>query len=124
MEIFISFLTSGNIKWITIFLIFLGISGGLYVKHRQIVELEKQTALQEYNIRQLEQSLKDKDKFIEQQQTISKNKDEALTKLEIQKEALNNKLKTIESAIDVEVGKGNDRPSSDILKETIKRLSQ
>ena len=50
MEIFISFLTSGNIKWITIFLIFLGISGGLYVKHRQIVELEKQTALQEYNI--------------------------------------------------------------------------
>jgi uncharacterized protein HemX len=124
MELFISLVSSGSIKWLSILIIVAGLAGGLYSKHRQIVELEKQTALQEYNIKQLEQSLKDKEKFIEQQQTISKNKDEAITKLQNQKAALDNKLKTIESAIDVEVGKGNDRSSSDILKETIKRLSQ
>jgi uncharacterized coiled-coil protein SlyX len=94
------------------------------MKHRQIVNLEKQVALQQYNINQLEQNVKDKDLFIEHQQTIFKNRDEAVEKLESQKQALENKLKAIESHVDVEVGKGNDRPSSDILKETIKRLSE
>jgi len=124
MQLLISLLTSGNIKWMTILLITAGLSTGLYFKHRQIVDNEKQIALQEYNIRQLQQSLKDREVLLEQLQTISKNKDEAITKLENQRVVLNNKLKTVESAIDVEVGKGNDRSSSDILKETIKRLSQ
>jgi len=124
MQLLISLLTSGNIKWMTILLITAGLSTGLYFKHRQIVDNEKQIALQEYNIRQLQQSIKDKDLFIEQQQTIFKNRDEEVAKLETQKQALENKLKTIESHIDVEVGKGHDRPSSDILKNTIKELSQ
>lgn len=124
MELFISLLTSGNIKWISIFLIFLGISGGLYFKHRQIVDQEKQIALQQYNIRQLEQNLKDKEKFISDLDKISKNKDEAINLLEKQRQTLDNKLKEVDSEIDLEVGKGNDRPSSNILKETIKRLSQ
>jgi uncharacterized protein HemX len=124
MELILSLISSGSIKWFSILIIVVGLAGGLYSKHRQIVELEKQTALQEYNIRQLEQSLKDKNKFIEQQQIISKNKDEEITKLESQKLTLDNKLKTIESDIDVEVGKGNDRSSSDILKQTIRKLGQ
>lgn len=94
------------------------------MKHRQIVDLEKQVALQQYNITQLEQNVKDKQLFIEQQQAIFKNRDEEIDLLEKQKQALENKLKAIESEIDVEVGKGNDRPSSDILKETIRKLSQ
>lgn len=122
MNILLSFIANGGIKWLSILIIVAGLAGGLYSKHRQIVELEKQTALQEYNIKQLEQSLKDKEKFIEQQQAISKNKDEAITKLENQRATLDSKLKTIESEIDVEVGKGNDRSSSDILKETIRKL--
>jgi Tfp pilus assembly protein PilN len=72
----------------------------------------------------LKQNVKEKELFIEQQQSIFKNRDEEIEKLESQKQALENKLKAIESQIDVEVGKGNDRPSSDILKETIKRLSE
>lgn len=124
MELFISLVSSRSIKWLSILIIVAGLAGGLYSKHRQIVDLEKQTALQAYNIKQLEQSIKDKDLFIEQQQAIFKNRDEEVAKLEIQKQALENKLKTIESRIDVEVGKGHDRPSSDILKNTIKELSQ
>ena len=33
------------------------------------------------------------------------------------------KLKYIESGIDVEIGKGNDKPSSNILRETFRKLS-
>ena len=124
MNILLSLISSGALKWLSILILVGGLVSGLYMKHRQIVNLEKQVALQQYNINQLEQNVKDKELFIEQQQTIFKNRDEAVEKLESQKQALENKLKAFESHIDVEVGKGNDRPSSDILKETIKRLSE
>jgi predicted Holliday junction resolvase-like endonuclease len=124
MNILLSLISSGALKWLSILILVGGLVSGLYMKHRQIVNLEKQVALQQYNINQLEQNVKDKDLFIEHQQTIFKNRDEAVEKLESQKQALENKLKAIESHVDVEVGKGNDRPSSDILKETIKRLSE
>jgi predicted RNase H-like nuclease (RuvC/YqgF family) len=124
MQLLLSLITSGSIKWLSILIIVGGLADGIYSKFEQLIELEKKTTLQEYNIKQLEQSLKDKDKFIEEQQIIYKNKDEEITKLESQKSALNNKLKTIESDIDVEVEKGNDRSSSDILKQTIRKLGK
>jgi uncharacterized protein HemX len=124
MNILLSLISSGAIKWLSILILVGGLVSGLYMKHRQIVNLEKEVALQQYNINQLKQNVKEKELFIEQQQSIFKNRDEEIEKLESQKQALENKLKATESQIDVEVGKGNDRPSSDILKETIKRLSE
>lgn len=124
MNLIISFITSGGMKWLSILILVVGLVGGLYSKHRQIVDQEKQIALQQYNIKQLEQSIIDRDVLINQMQVIAKNKDEAIAKLEKQRATLDSKLKTIESDIDVEVGKGNDRPSSDILKETIRKLDQ
>lgn len=124
MNIILSLISSGALKWLSILILFFGLIGEAYHQHRKIVENEKLIALQQYNINQLEQNVKDKNAFIEQQQAIFKNRDEEISKLEKQKEALDNKLKAIESEIDVEVGKGNDRPSSDILKNTIKELSQ
>lgn len=124
MNLLISFITSGGIKWLSILILIGGLVTGIYSKHRQIVDQEKQIALQQYNIKQLEQSIIDRDVLINQMQVIAKNKDEAIAKLEKQRATLDSKLKTIESDIDVEVGKGNDRPSSDILKETIRKLDQ
>lgn len=124
MNILLSLITSGGIKWLSILILVGGLISGLYMKHRQIVDLEKQVALQQYNINQLELNVKEKQIFIEQQQAIFKDRDEEISKLENQRTALENKLKAIESDIDVEVGKGNDRPSSDILKETIRKLEQ
>lgn len=124
MNILLSLISSGAIKWLSILILVGGLVSGLYMKHRQIVDLEKQVALQQYNIKQLELNVKEKQIFIDQQQAIFKNRDEEVDLLEKQKQALENKLKAIESEIDVEVGKGNDRPSSDILKETIRKLSQ
>lgn len=124
MNILLSLISSGAIKWLSILILVAGLVGGLYMKHRQIVDLEKQVALQQYNINQLEQNVKDKEKFIQEMQDISKNKDDIISNLEKQKETLDKKLKSIESDIDVEVGKGNDRESSNILKNTIRKLSQ
>lgn len=124
MKLLITLLTSGGVKWLLILIMMAGLTGSLYIKHREIVDQEKQIALQQYNIKQLEQSMKDKQNFIEQLQTISRNKDEIISTLQKQREALDNKLKAIESDIDVEVGKGNDRSSSSILKDTIRKLSQ
>jgi hypothetical protein len=124
MNILLSLISSGAIKWLSILILVGGLVTGLYTKHRQIVNLEKQVALQQYNINQLEQNVKDKELFIENLAIISKNKDEIISSLNKQKEELDSKLKEIESAIDVEVGKGNDRSSSDILKNTIRELSK
>ena len=124
MNILLSLISSGAIKWLSILILIGGMVTGLYTKHRQIVDLEKQVALQQYNINQLEQNVKDKELFIENLAIISKNKDEIISSLNKQKEELDSKLKEIESAIDVEVGKGNDRSSSDILKNTIRELSK
>jgi len=124
MNILLSLITSGGIKWLSILILVVGLVSGLYMKHRQIVDLEKQVALQQYNINQLQENIKLKNLFIDQQLSISKNKDEAISSLQKQREILDNKLKTIETDIDVEVGKGNDRSSSNILKETIRKLQQ
>lgn len=124
MNILLSLITSGGIKWLSILILVGGLVSGLYMKHRQIVDLEKQVALQQYNINQLQQNVKDKQLFIDHQLAIAKDKDDIITSLQKQRETLDQKLKSIESNIDTEVGKGHDRSSSDILKNTIKELSQ
>ena len=124
MNILLSLISSGALKWLSILILIFGLIGGAYQQHRKIVENEKLIALQQYNINQLQQNVKDKDLFIEQLNSIAKNKDAEISKLQKQREALDNKSKAIESDIDVEVGKGHDRPSSDILKETIRKLDQ
>ena len=74
-------------------------------------------------MRQLEQIVKDKEKFIEQLNQINRDKDQAVALLEQQRAEMDKKLRDIESGIDIDIGKGNDKPSSNILKETFRKLS-
>ena len=67
-------------------------------------------------------NINNKEKNIQDLTQINKDKDEAVTLLQSQRQDLENKLKEIESDIDIEVGKGNDRPSSGILKDTFRKL--
>lgn len=122
MEILLSLITSGSVKYIAI-LILVAVGGTyFYVSYKNYGELQRQIAQYQYNVKQLEQLVKDKEKFIDQLNQINKDKDEAVSLLEKQREELNNKIKEIEGDIDVEVGKGNDRPSSNILKDTFRKL--
>lgn len=122
MEIILSLIASGSIRYIVIFLFF--VIGGtyFYVSYKNYGELQRQLAQYEYNLKQLEQTVKDKEKLIQDLTQINKDKDEAVMLLEKQKDELNSKIKNIESDIDVEIGKGNDKPSSNILKDTFRKL--
>jgi hypothetical protein len=147
MNILLSLISSGAIKWLSILILVSGLVGGAYYQHRKIVDTEKQLALQQYNINQLEQNVKDKELFIEQQQTIFKNRDEEVEKnvkdkelyirkmeeisidkskiindLYNQNDALSEKAKEIEIIIEKDKATGKDRESSEILKDTFREL--
>lgn len=92
------------------------------MKHRQIVDLEKQVALQQYNINQLKENVKNNILYIKKMEEISTNKSELMANLYREFDVLENKLKKVESNIDVSVGKGEDRESSKILKDTFREL--
>lgn len=122
MEILLSLITSGSLRYIVILLLFAIGGTYFYVSYKNYGELQRELAQYQYNINQLEQLVKDKDKLISNLNQINKDKDQAVDLLSKEKDALQEKMKKIESDVDVEVGKGNDRPSSNILKETIRKL--
>ena len=113
-----------EIKWAIIIALVLGLGWFAYSKHRGIVELEKQAALQQYNINQLEQNLKDKDVFLQQMQDVSNHKSEIVANLYIERDALEEKLSKVQSMINGHVTAGHDRSSSQVLKDTFKALGE
>ena len=122
--ILLSLITSGAVKWLSILVIMAGMAGGLYMKHREIVNNEKQIALQQYNIKQLEQTIKDRDAYIEEIENLARSRAETVNGLRQKTKELEDKLQSVVSNIDKEVGAGHDRGSSQILKDTIKSLEQ
>jgi len=118
----ISFFTAGGLKWVAILAIVFGLAGSLYLKHRQIVDLERETALQKYNVNQLQQNLKDKDVYVKQMEEISNHKSRIVAELYIEKDKLEEQLRKIDTNINQHVTAGHDRQSSQILKDTIKML--
>lgn len=122
--ILLSLITSGSIKWLSILVIVAGLAGGLYMKHREIVNNEKQIALQQYNIKQLEQTIKDRDAYIEEIENVNRARSEAINGLNQKNRELEKRLESVVSDIDKHVGAGRDRESSQILKDTIKSLEE
>ena len=122
--ILLSLITSGSIKCLSILIIVAGLAGGLYMKHREIVNNEKQIALQQYNIKQLEQTIKDRDAYITEIENVARARSEAINNLARKNKELEDKLDSVVTEIDKHVGAGHDRESSQILKDTIKSLEQ
>ena len=122
MNILLSLISSGAIKWLSILILVSGLVGGAYYQHRKIVDTEKQLALQQYNINQLEQNVKDKDLYIKKMEEISIDKSKIINDLYKQNDALSNKAKDIEIIIEKDKANGKDRESSEILKDTFREL--
>lgn len=96
------------------------VGGYFYWKHT--VKME---ALAEYNAHQLAQAKADNDRFQKQLEELQKNGDAMSKKLDQQAAALQQKNKKIIDWLNSpEVKKKGDAPASDLLKETIRRLSQ
>jgi len=122
MPFLLSFISSGGLKWLSILILVAGLAAGIYSQHRKIVDREKQVALQQYNINQLQQTLKDKDVYIKQMEDISKHKSEIVAELYIQNDALEAKIRPIIKMI--EQSKPENKQSSKILKDTFKALGE
>jgi len=123
MELIFTFLSSSAAKWIAILLSIIVVGGYLFYTKIQYADLKTQIAKYEYNINQLNQSLKDEQALRKHVEEISQTKSEVINKMIQEKDEIETKMKEVEVEIEKEVVKGNDRPSSNILKETIRRLS-
>lgn len=80
----------------------------------------RQQALLEFNMRQAEQTAKDQAEFIRQQQEIASQQAAAAQALVIQNDALGRRMNNIDRFLTS--SQSQDRPASNILKETIERL--
>ena len=96
-----------------------GVLSGIYYSWRKGIERE---ALLEYNQKQLEQFTKDQEDFRKKMENIKKEQDELRKKNEEDKKKFDVKIDKARDYVNSEEAKKSDRPSSIILRETIKKL--
>ena len=110
------FLTLGRIQ---LYIAAAVILTGFYFYWKHNVE---QQALMEYNQRQLEQSIADQNKLKETLSAIEQKQQEIIKQNEQDKVAYEQKLGSVTDYLDSSATKKIDKPSSDILKQTVKQL--
>ena len=104
-----------------VFMLLVLISMGLYYVSMQDV---KKIALMEYNREQLEENLKEQRALMEKQQKISDLQLVIQKQLTEQNEKLSIKLSTIDRYLSSDDAKKANRLSSDVLKNTLRMLSE
>jgi Tfp pilus assembly protein PilN len=112
------FLTLGRVQ---LYIAVAVILTGFYFYWKHSVE---QQALMEYNQRQLEQSIADQNKLKETLSAIEQKQQEIIKQNEQDKVAYEQKLGTVTDYLDSSAAKKTDKPSSDILKQTVKQLKE
>lgn len=80
-------------------------------------------AMQEFNQKQADQAEKDRKVFAEKMQKIEAVQNQILGNLQKQIQAANEQQDMIQDYLDSDEAKASDRESSEILKETVRRLS-
>ena len=109
---------STTINWILSLLMSVMLSFG-YVYWKNSVE---QAATDRLRVMQLEEQIRAQNKLIEDMKVITKNGDELIAGMKQKEIDLNDKLKDLESYLDNQPR--DQKQSSEVLKRTIKELSQ
>lgn len=122
MELLLSLITSGSIKYISILVLALGLAVTLFRMHLNSLDAERQKALHENTIRQLEQIVKDKEQQFQQMKEIYDAKVGTMNKLIEERKEIEDKLKAAELEIEKIVNTGKDKPASSTLKDLFKSL--
>jgi uncharacterized membrane protein len=99
----------------------LGTLTGTYYSWRKGIERQ---ALLEYNQKQLEQNMADQAEYRRKMQEITKKNEEIVKKSAEERKAFEDKINEAQTYIDSEEVRKSDRPASNILKETVKRLKE
>ena len=94
---------------------------GIYFFWKHSVE---QQALMEYNQRQLEQSIADQEKLKRDLVAISQKQDEIIRQNEEDRKFYEGKLNSVSDYLDSALTKKADKPSSEVLKMTVKQLKE
>ena len=92
---------------------------GTYYSWRKSIERQ---ALLEFNQKQLEQTMADQAEFRRKMQEIAEKQEEILKKNDEERRAFEDKIKGAQTFIESDEARKSDRPASELLKETIKRL--
>ena len=96
-----------------------GVLFGIYYSWKSNIEY---TALLEYNQKQLEQSLKDQEALKKKLSDIEKKQAEIIKQTEEDRRLYEEKMKSVDEYLGSLEARKADRPSSDVLKETVKKL--
>lgn len=97
----------------------IGSIGTTYYVWKRSIQRE---ALMEYNQKQLEQNLKDKEEYIRVQAEIAEKHEAEKKRLAEENEKLNAEISKINDYLDSVEAKKADRPSSVVLRRTIENL--
>jgi Tfp pilus assembly protein PilO len=84
--------------------------------------IRKQAAL-EFNNKQLEQTIKDQEQYILNMKAVNEKQRSIIEETNKKNEQLAEQLASIEDYLNSEEVKLNDRPASNIIRETIRKLS-
>lgn len=90
-----------------------------YYSWRKSIERQ---ALLEFNQKQLEQTVTDQAEFRRKMQEIADKQEEIIKKNAEDRRAFEDKINAAQSFIESDEARKSDRPSSELLKETVKRL--
>ena len=82
----------------------------------------EQHALMEFNQKQMEQTLRDQQEFLEKQKKLAQQQADAAASLAEQNRKLSQKISSVNTYLSSSDAKSSDRASSDVLKQTIRQL--
>lgn len=98
----------------------LGVISYLWISYKG--NIEENARLKQQN-NQLQQTVKEQNKSIEHLQNLQKIQDSVTTELEKKNQQIDDKHRSLESYLNGAEAQKENRPSSNILKQTIKELS-
>ena len=109
-------------KYVIYALVIVGVVVGSFIFIRTWENDIKKSALNDFNNKQLEQVIKDQNKFQVQLEQLNKSQQAIVDDMNIQNQSLVNKLNTVTTYLDSNQAKKDNRSSSTVLKNTIKKL--
>jgi hypothetical protein len=92
--------------------------GSITATYFSWVSAIKHEALVEFNQKQIEQTAKDQQEFINKQKEIFITQQNSIQQLVEQNSRLTDKINNINTFLNSDAAKKSDRPSSDVLKRT------
>lgn len=120
MEILLSLIASGSVKYIVILALAVGLGVAIFKIHLNALDAERQRALDQNTINDLIAIVKQKEQERATMQEIYEKRSEYVNQLINEQNALQEKLKQLE--IDIE--KKPSAPVSNVLKDLFKSLGE